>query len=108
MTGPEKKQKVGERTHWVIVAETTSRTEADFAVNGLQSHDIPVVLDSAAGVFGNAGLALTSIYSGQTDSFKVKVPAEFEEEAIEIVKMFVGGGNEDDLRVFDEGDDIDE
>lgn len=89
--GPEEPTgEVGGRARWIVVAEVTNRTMAEFAVNGLKSYDIPAVLDAGAGFLGTAGLELRSIYTGKLDTFKVKVPEEYEEEAAEVVKLFLG------------------
>lgn len=78
------------RSRWVVVAETVSRTLAEFAVNGLKSYDIPAALDSRPGFLGTAGLQLRSFKNGQIQAFKILTPEEFAEEASEIVKIFLG------------------
>ncbi|MEZ5358768.1 MAG: hypothetical protein R3F48_08025 [Candidatus Zixiibacteriota bacterium] len=99
----------GDQSPWVVVAETQNRTEAEFAVNGLQSYDIPAVLDASPGVLGTAGLPLQSIYKNKAETFKVKVPAEYEEEASDLVNMFLSeGGTEDFDEDVDDDDDDDE
>jgi len=80
------------RTSWVVVAEAANRTIAEFAVNGLKSYDIPAVIDAKAGFLGTAGMQLRSMRTGKVDMFRILVPAEFREEAADIVKMFLGGG----------------
>ena len=83
-------ENIGQRVHWVIVGEATNGIEAEFAINGLKSYDIPAKLDNRPGVLGSAGLAMRSIFTGQLDKFKILVPGEFEVEARELVKMFLG------------------
>ncbi|MCP4570246.1 MAG: hypothetical protein GY841_21920 [FCB group bacterium] len=82
------------RTKWVVVAETVNRTLAEFAVNGLKSYDIPAALDARAGFLGSVGLKLRSIKDGQLQTFKILSPAEFAEEAAEIVKIFLGDSDD--------------
>ncbi len=84
------------RSHWVIVGETESRTMAEFAVNGLKSYEIPAVIDARPGVLGSAGLMLRSLRTGQVEKFRILTPPEFEEEASEIIKMFLGGDKSQD------------
>ncbi len=83
-----------ETARWVIVGEAESRTLAEFAVDGLKSYEIPAVLDSRPGVLGTAGLPMRSIRDGHLETFKILVPEEFSEEATDLVKMFLGGGDE--------------
>ena len=84
------------RSDWVVIGEAENRTIAEFAVNGLRSYDIPAVLDSRPGFLGSAGLALRSMRTGKVETFKIMVPGEFQEEAEEMIKMFLGGKTESD------------
>ena len=84
------------RSNWVMVAESENRTIAEFAVNGLRSYDIPAVLDARPGVLGSAGLTLRSMRTGKLDMFRIMVPPEYQEEASEVVKIFLGGDQRDD------------
>jgi hypothetical protein len=86
---------VGIRADWVEIAETASRTIAEFAVNGLKSYDIPAVIDAKAGFLGAAGLQLRSMRTGKLDMFRILVPAEYREEATEVVKIFLGSDEAD-------------
>jgi hypothetical protein len=83
------------RPNWVMVGEAPNRTIAEFAVNGLQSYDIPAIIDSRPGFLGTAGMQLRSLRTGKVDMFRILVPAEYEEEAKEVVKIFLGGDNAD-------------
>lgn len=86
---------VGKRSQWEIVAEVDNRTLAEFAINGLKSYEIPAVIDSQAGFLGAAGLKLRSLKDGKVLKFKILVPVEFKDEAAEVVKIFVGGGEDE-------------
>jgi len=97
----ERPRDVGIRAEWVAVAEVENRTVAEFALNGLKSYDIPAVLDARPGILGTAGLKLRSIRTGKVDMFRIMVPMEYQEEAAEIVKIFLGGG-ENDIDALDE------
>ncbi len=79
------------RANWVVVGEAPNRTVAEFAVNGLKSYEIPAVIDSRPGFLGTAGLQLRSMRTGKVDMFRIMVPAEYREEAAEVVKIFLGG-----------------
>ncbi len=83
------------RSHWKVVGETESRTLAEFAVNGLKSYEIPAVIDARPGVLGTAGLVMRSLRTGKPEEFRVLVPPEYEEEALEVVKIFLGGNEGD-------------
>jgi hypothetical protein len=97
---------VGIRANWKVIAEVDNRTLAEFAMNGLQSYEIPAVLDARPGFLGTAGLKMRSIRTGKMDTFRILVPPEFEEEAAELIKLFLGGGPEGDRK--DESIDEDE
>lgn len=101
---------VGVRSQWEVIAEVESRTLAEFAVNGLKSYEIPAVIDSRAGFLGAAGLKLRSLKDGKVLKFKVLVPIEFKDEAVEVVKIFVGGGEDEQSGEFNlnEDDDLSE
>ncbi len=83
------------RPNWVAVGEAPNRTIAEFAVNGLKSYDIPAIIDSRPGFLGTAGMRLRSLRTGKVDMFRILVPAEYEEEAKEVVKIFLGDGESD-------------
>jgi len=80
-------------TRWVAVAETTNRTLAEFAVNGLKSYEIPAVLDPRPGFLGTAGLKMRSLRTGKLDAFRIMVPEEYQEEAAAAVTIFLGEDN---------------
>ncbi len=84
------------RSNWVAVAEAENRTVAEFAVNGLRSYDIPAVLDARPGVLGSAGLTLRSMRTGKLEMFRIMVPPDYQEEATEVVKIFLGGAQNND------------
>jgi hypothetical protein len=81
-------RKFGIRSNWIVIAEFDTRIEADFAVNGLRSYDIPAILDARPGVLGDAGLAMFSLSTGKRTKFRVLVPGTYQEEASEIVQLF--------------------
>jgi hypothetical protein len=81
-------RKFGVRSNWIVIAEFDTRLEAEFAVNGLRSYEIPAILDARPGVLGDAGLAMFSIYSGGRTKFRVLVPATHQDEAADVVKVF--------------------
>lgn len=87
-------QNMDVRAKWVVVAETVNRTLAEFAVNGLKSYDIPAALDARAGFLGSVGLKLRSFKDGKLQTFKILSPAEFAEEAAEVVKIFLGDSDD--------------
>jgi hypothetical protein len=99
---------VGIRAHWVVVAETESRTMAEFAINGLKSYDIPAVLDARPGILGTAGMRMRSLKTGKMVTFKIMVPPDYAEEAAEAVKIFLGNGRDEkeDVTENDSGDEI--
>jgi len=101
-TDDDRFDKPGIRGQWVVIAESESKTMAEFAVNGLKSYDIPAVLDSGAGFLGTAGMQLRSLSDGKLATFKILTPVEYAEEAREVVKVFLGDGSSSDDDFDDE------
>ncbi len=75
---------------WIIVGVIGDKVSADFARETLNSYDIPAVIFSKAGVFGNGGLPMNSIYGGTTDSYEVSIPEDFYEETVELLNTILG------------------
>jgi hypothetical protein len=96
MSEKDNNESLNMRPNWVVVGESTSRIIAEFAVNGLKSYDIPAVLDSRPGILGTSGMIMPSLRSGKLEKFKILVPAEYEEEAKELVVQFLSGNNKTD------------
>lgn len=86
----------GIRAKWVVVGQTSNRIVAEFAINGLKSYEIPAVLQSKGGFFGSSGLPLRSLRTGKLDQFEIMVPAESEEEAKDLIGLFLSEGSSDD------------
>jgi len=80
------------REGWVIVARIDEKTAADYARETLTSYDIPAVVISESGFFGQAGLNLPSITGKGIGKFQVHVPSEMQEEAENILTMILGDG----------------
>jgi hypothetical protein len=74
----------------VILGTIKDKISADFAKEALKSYEIPVVVFSRSGFFGNAGLPLNPIYSSRTAAFEISVPVRFAEEATDILDMTLG------------------
>jgi len=75
---------------WILVARVNDATSANFAKETLQSYNIPVVLFSESGFFGQAGLNLPQAYGKQLGQFQIHVPASFREETEDILTMILG------------------
>ena len=76
---------------WVVVGCINDKISADFALETLRSFEIPAILISRAGFFGNAGLPLHPFYDPKAAMFEISVPFDRCEEAIEILDMTVKG-----------------
>lgn len=80
-----------ERDNWIVLGEIDNKLAADFARETLTAYDIPAVVLSKSGFFGNVGLTLTPFHNArQSGAFEVSVPESFAEEASEILTMAVG------------------
>lgn len=75
---------------WVIIGHVRDQTTADYAKETLKSYDIPAVLFSESGFFGQAGLNLPSPSGKHKGTFQIRVPAELIEDAINIMNMILG------------------
>lgn len=67
------------------------RPFADLARETLKSQDIPAIVISRAGFFGNIGLPLNPIFGGgKPGVFEISVPLSFVKEAAELLDMTLG------------------
>ncbi|NOY88009.1 MAG: zinc ribbon domain-containing protein [FCB group bacterium] len=79
-----------ERAKWIVLGYIDDKISADFAKETLKAYNIPVVIFSKSGFFGDIGLTLNPFYKASSATYEVSVPEEFEEEAIEILNMTIG------------------
>jgi hypothetical protein len=75
---------------WVILGMIEDKLSADFAEETLKSYEIPSVVISRSGFFGDVGLPLNPIYSTKAPSYEIRVPAMHAEEAVGILDMTLG------------------
>jgi hypothetical protein len=75
---------------WTMIGEIEDKLSADFARETLSTYEIPAVIVSRSGFFGQIGLNLTAFYSGKQALFEVRVPNGFETEAAELLEMTLG------------------
>jgi hypothetical protein len=75
---------------WVLLGFVRDKMSADYAKEVLTSYDIPAVVISKSGFFGQAGLTLTGFYKGDSQLFEVSVPRDMVEEAVGIMDMVLG------------------
>ncbi|MBD3402953.1 hypothetical protein GF420_08650 [candidate division GN15 bacterium] len=79
------------KDEWVLLGTIDDKLSADFARESLESYDIPAVVISKSGFFGNIGLPLNPFYNpNAVASFEVSVPSGYIEEACQILDMTVG------------------
>lgn len=79
-----------EATTWVLLGYIQDKMSADYAKEVLSSYEIPVVVISKSGYFGQAGLTLPSFYKTGSQLFEVSVPKDFVEEATGVMDMVLG------------------
>lgn len=75
---------------WLMIGSVPDKVTADFAKETLAAYEIPAVVMSRSGYFGQIGLTLTSFYSGQAEQFEVSVPVAHREEASELLAATLG------------------
>jgi hypothetical protein len=79
-----------DRSSWVALGSIEDRFSADYARAVLDSYEIPAVVISKSGFFGQIGLTFHSFYKSGSLLFEVSVPAEFVEEAAGVLDMALG------------------
>ncbi len=77
---------------WIVIGHVKDQTSADYAKETLESYDIPVVVFSESGFFGQVGLNLPSPIGKHKGMFQIQVPSELDEDAINILNMIFGDG----------------
>lgn len=75
---------------WVLLGFISDPISADYAREVLKSYDIPAVVISKSGFFGQAGLTLPGFYSAGSQLFEVSTPEECVEEALGVLDMVLG------------------
>jgi hypothetical protein len=70
-----------EYKNWVPLANLTSRQMAAMILEGLRAKDIPAVLYSGAGYFGETGSMGVSLYVPVGGAYTLLVPVEYVEDA---------------------------
>lgn len=79
-----------EKNKWVFIGMIDDKISADYGKESLKSYDIPAVIFSKSGFFGDAGLPLNPFYSMSQGQYEVSVPTECVEEATDILTMVLG------------------
>lgn len=75
---------------WFVVGYVDDKLSADFVREAMNSYEIPVVVISKSGFFGNIGLPLTPFYKPGESTFEVMVPREYQEDAEGVLTMILG------------------
>ncbi len=75
---------------WVVLGHIEDKISSDFAREIMKSYDIPAVVVSKSGFFGNAGLSLGAFFSSKAMLFEVMVPEPYFAEAKEVMEMTLG------------------
>jgi len=81
---PEKTDDIpGERVYkdWIPLASLTSQQMAEMVLESLRVKDIPAVIHSGVGYFGQAGTMGTSLYAPVGGAYILMVPLEYVEDA---------------------------
>lgn len=75
---------------WVMVGVIEDKLSADFARETLTVYQIPAVIASRSGYFGDIGLPLNPFYRPKATGYEVSVPEEFVEEAADLLAATLG------------------
>jgi RNA polymerase subunit RPABC4/transcription elongation factor Spt4 len=82
--------KDGKEETWMKIGAIKDGVSADFAREVLASYDIPAVVISKSGFFGQVGLTFPTFYKAGSAMFEVSVPTDFVEEASGVLEMALG------------------
>ncbi|MDD4053070.1 MAG: hypothetical protein PHR28_14385, partial [candidate division Zixibacteria bacterium] len=66
---------------WIPLANLTSQQMAEMVLESLRAKDIPAVIHSGVGYFGQAGTMGTSLYAPIGGAYTLLVPQEYIEDA---------------------------
>ena len=75
---------------WVIIGTIEDKMSADLAREALKDKEIPAVIFSRSGFFGDVGLPLRPFYKAGAAAFEVSVMTADIEEAKAILEMILG------------------
>ena len=79
------------RPDWIVIGTIDDKLSADFAREALKSYEIPAVIISRSGFFGNIGLTLNPFHNTKAvAAFEVTVPDGYVEEAVQVLEMVAG------------------
>ena len=79
-----------EKVEWIVMGMIEDKISADYARETMKTYDIPAVIISKSGFFGEIGLPLSTFYKPGIGLFEVSVPKDFVEEAVDILNMILG------------------
>ncbi len=79
-----------ETSGWLLVGTIDELVSANLAREALKSAEIPAVVISKSGYFGQVGLIMNNFLSGAPQLFEVSVPTGFEDDAIDLLTVVVG------------------
>ncbi|NMC44278.1 MAG: hypothetical protein GYA46_10205, partial [candidate division Zixibacteria bacterium] len=75
---------------WIPLASLTSQQVAEMVMEGLRVKDIPAVIYSGVGYFGQAGAMGSSLYAPVGGAYTLLVPQEYIADADEEARLIVG------------------
>lgn len=75
---------------WLVLGIIEDKLHADLARETLKSCNIPAVVFSKSGFFGNIGLFLNPFYTNNSSAFEIQVPKDYVEEASDVLDSTLG------------------
>jgi len=90
---PDEDQPNGNETpykDWIPIARLTSQQLAEMVLEGLRAKDIPAVIDSRAGHFGQTGQFGVSSYRPVGGAYTLMVPKDFIVDADSEAQLILG------------------
>lgn len=88
--GNDPEEKSDSEEEWLVLGMIEDKVHADLAVETLKSCDIPAVVFSKSGFFGNIGLMFNPFHASYSPAFEVQVPKVYIEEAANVLDSTLG------------------
>ena len=83
-------KEISQQYDWQVIGYIDDKLSADFVREAMISYEIPVVVISKSGFFGNVGLPLNPFYKPGESTFEVFAPSEYREDAESVLTMILG------------------
>ena len=78
-----------DKSQWVVLGTIDEKYWADYAKETLATYEIPSIIFSKSGFFGNIGIQFTPFFKQASSSFEISIMKDDVEEAVEILNTIL-------------------